>query len=162
MSDPLWPHGLQHTRPPCPSPTPGVYSNSCPLSQWCHPTISSLVHIYLSHKKWNLAIMTTWMNLEGILLSKISQTEEDKYRMVSLVCGIWKTTKKGEARHTVNSGCQGLGLREGRNGKRLVKGYKLSVIRWLNFFFLAEPWGLRALIPSARDRTWNTAVSAES
>ena len=36
-------HGLQHGRPPCPSPTPGVYSNSCPLSQWCHPTISSSV-----------------------------------------------------------------------------------------------------------------------
>ena len=36
----LQPHGLQHARPPCPSPTPGVYSNSCPLSQWCHPTIS--------------------------------------------------------------------------------------------------------------------------
>ena len=34
-------HGLQHTRPPCSSPTPRVYSNSCPLSQWCHPTISS-------------------------------------------------------------------------------------------------------------------------
>ena len=34
-------HGLQHARPPCPSPTAGVYSNSCPLSQWCHPTISS-------------------------------------------------------------------------------------------------------------------------
>ena len=36
-------HGLQHTRPPCPSPTPGIYSNSCPLSQWCHPIISSSV-----------------------------------------------------------------------------------------------------------------------
>ena len=43
MSNSLWPHGLQHTRPPCPSPTPRVYSNSCPLSQWCHPTISSSV-----------------------------------------------------------------------------------------------------------------------
>ena len=41
MSDSLWPHGLQHARPPCPSPTPGVHPNSCPLSQWCHPTISS-------------------------------------------------------------------------------------------------------------------------
>ena len=41
MSNSLWPHGLQHTRPPCPAPIPGVYSNSCPLSQWCHPTISS-------------------------------------------------------------------------------------------------------------------------
>ena len=36
----LWPNGPQHTRPPCPSPTPGVYPNSCPLSRWCHPTIS--------------------------------------------------------------------------------------------------------------------------
>ena len=43
MSDSLWPHGLQHARPPCPSPTPGVHSNSCPLSRWCHPAISSSV-----------------------------------------------------------------------------------------------------------------------
>ena len=44
MSDSLWPHGLlPHGRPPCPSPTLVVYSNSCPLSQWCHPTISSSV-----------------------------------------------------------------------------------------------------------------------
>ena len=40
MSNSLRPHGLQHTRPPCPLPTPGVYSNSCPLSWWCHPTTS--------------------------------------------------------------------------------------------------------------------------
>ena len=43
VSDSLRPHGLQHTRPPCPSLTPRVYSNSCPLSPWCHPTISSSV-----------------------------------------------------------------------------------------------------------------------
>ena len=43
VSDSLQPQGLQHTRPPCPSSTPGAYSNSCPLSQWCHPTISSSV-----------------------------------------------------------------------------------------------------------------------
>ena len=43
MSDSLRPQGLQHARPPCPSPTPGVHSNSCPLSRWCHPTISSSV-----------------------------------------------------------------------------------------------------------------------
>ena len=41
--DYLQPHGLQHTRLLCPSPTPGAYSNSCPLSRWCHPTISSSV-----------------------------------------------------------------------------------------------------------------------
>ena len=43
MSDSLWPHGLQHTRLPCPSPVTGAYSNSCPLSRWCHPTISPSV-----------------------------------------------------------------------------------------------------------------------
>ena len=43
VSDSLRPHGLQHTRLPCPSPTPGACSNSCPLSQWCHPAISSSV-----------------------------------------------------------------------------------------------------------------------
>ena len=43
LSDSLWPHGLQHDRPPCPLPTPRVYSNSCPLSRWSHPTVSSSV-----------------------------------------------------------------------------------------------------------------------
>ena len=47
-SNSLWPHGLQHTRTSCPSPTPRVYSNSCPLSQWCHPTISSSVILFSS------------------------------------------------------------------------------------------------------------------
>ena len=41
VSDSLWPHGLHHARLPCPSPTTGACSNSCPLSWWCHPTISS-------------------------------------------------------------------------------------------------------------------------
>ena len=43
VSDSLWPHEPQHARPPCPSPTPGVYPNPCPSNQWCHPTISSSV-----------------------------------------------------------------------------------------------------------------------
>ena len=43
VSDSLWPHESQHARPPCPSPTPGVHTNSCTLSRWCHPTISSSV-----------------------------------------------------------------------------------------------------------------------
>ena len=46
VSNFLWPHGLQHARPPCPSPTPRVYSNSCPSSRWCHPTISSSVVLF--------------------------------------------------------------------------------------------------------------------
>ena len=43
MSNSLWPHELQHARPPCPSPTPRVHPNSCLFSRWCHPTISSSV-----------------------------------------------------------------------------------------------------------------------
>ena len=49
MSDSLWPHELQYTRPPCPSPTPGVYPNPSPLSWWCHATISSSVIPFSSH-----------------------------------------------------------------------------------------------------------------
>ena len=49
MTNSLWPHGLQLNRPLCPSPTPRVYSNSCPLSRWCHTTISSSVFPFSSH-----------------------------------------------------------------------------------------------------------------
>ena len=48
-SDSLWPHGLQPVRLPCPSPTPRAYSNLCPLSWWCHTTISSSVVPFSSH-----------------------------------------------------------------------------------------------------------------
>ena len=46
VSDSLWHHELQHARPPCPSPTAGVYPNSCPLSRWCHLTISTCVVLF--------------------------------------------------------------------------------------------------------------------
>ena len=49
MSDSLWPHVLQHTRLPCPSPTPGAYSNTGPSHQWSHPTVSSSVVPFSSH-----------------------------------------------------------------------------------------------------------------
>ena len=49
ISNSLWSHGLQHTRLPCPSLLPGICSNSCPLSQWCYPTISSSVTLFSSH-----------------------------------------------------------------------------------------------------------------
>ena len=48
VSNSFWPHGLQCSRLPCPSPTHGAYSNSCPLSRWCHPTISSSVVLFAS------------------------------------------------------------------------------------------------------------------
>ena len=50
VSNSLLPHGLQHTRPPCPSPIPGVYPDSGPLSRWCHPSISSVVP-FSSHRQ---------------------------------------------------------------------------------------------------------------
>ena len=52
VSDPLQPHESQHARHPCPSPTPGVYSNSCPWSRWCHPAISSSVVPFSSCPQW--------------------------------------------------------------------------------------------------------------
>ena len=52
MSDSLRPHGLQHARLPCPLPTPEAYSNSCPSSQWCHPTTSSSVVPFSSHLQY--------------------------------------------------------------------------------------------------------------
>ena len=56
MSNSLWPHGLQNARLPCPSPTSRACSNSCPSSQWCHPTISSSVIPFSSHLQLLLAL----------------------------------------------------------------------------------------------------------
>ena len=55
MSYSLLPYGLRHARPPCPSPTPGACSNSCPLSRWCYPTISSSVIPFSSCLQYFLA-----------------------------------------------------------------------------------------------------------
>ena len=61
VSDSLWPHEPQHTSPPCPSPTPGVHPNPCPLCQWCHPTISSSVipfswlHSFLASESFQMS-----------------------------------------------------------------------------------------------------------
>ena len=76
MSDSLRPHGLQHARLACPSPTPGAYSNACPLSQWCHPTISLCLifipstgyFLYVSHSIW----FSMLLSLELVLLLKWS------------------------------------------------------------------------------------------
>ena len=80
VSNSLWPYGLKHPRPLCPSPIPGVYSNSCPLSQWCHPTIlssvipfSSCPSIKVFSNKSDLLIRwpkywSFWMKKEGSFL----------------------------------------------------------------------------------------------
>ena len=76
MSDSLQPHGLQYTRPPCSSPTPGAYSDSCPLSQWFHPTISSPVTLLFSCPQFSRQNLT-WPNV-------ITQTGFITRRMLEL------------------------------------------------------------------------------
>jgi len=66
--DSLWPHGWQHAKLPCPSPSPGACSNSCPLSQWCHPTISSSVIPFSSCLQSFLAsgsFLMRWLFISG-------------------------------------------------------------------------------------------------
>ena len=64
VSDSLRLHGLQHARLPCPSPTPRACSNSCPLSQWCHPPISEMV------QRWLLSILSNTILLGSILMDQ--------------------------------------------------------------------------------------------
>ena len=76
VSDSLWPHELQHARPPCPSPTPGVYSNPCPSSQWCHPTL--LLHLkkkntfilHILHHYWSTFSTQVCFGLSGSFFQK--------------------------------------------------------------------------------------------
>ena len=98
VSDSLRPHESQHARPPCPSPTPGAYSNSRPSSRWCHPAISSSViafsscpqslpasYNFIYTHNYSLAIKkteilpfaTAWMDLKDIMISEISQSKSN-------------------------------------------------------------------------------------
>ena len=72
VSDSLWPYRLQYARPPCPSPTPGVCPNSCPLGWWCHPTISFTVIPLFSH-------------LQSFPASGSFQELNDKFYMLFLI-----------------------------------------------------------------------------
>ena len=99
VSDSLWPHGLQHARLPCPSPTPGPWSISCTLSWWCPPTISSFViclssafnlsqhqEYYSERMKFCGSKQHEWTWRELFLMK--CHTETDKYCMLSLIYGI--------------------------------------------------------------------------
>ena len=67
MSNSLWPHGLQHARLPCPSPSPRVCSNSCPLSWWCHPTILSFVPTPFSSCLQSFLASESWHQVAKVL-----------------------------------------------------------------------------------------------
>ena len=106
VSDFLWPHELQHTRPPCPSPTARIYPNPCPSSRWCHPTISSSVVPFssclqsfpesrsfqmsqlFSRKNAFESILMRWMNLEPFIQSELSQKKKNKYHLLTYIYGI--------------------------------------------------------------------------
>ena len=108
MPDSLRLHESHHARPPCPSPTPGVHSNSCPSSQWCHPAISSSVipfsscpqtlpasesfpmsQLYSAIKKNTFeSVLMRWMKLEPIIQSEVSQKEKHQYSILTHIYGI--------------------------------------------------------------------------
>ena len=74
VSSSLWYHGLQHTRPPCPSPTPGACSNSCSSSRWCHPTISLEAILHPNHKilfklSCYKTVFALWVRVNNAILS---------------------------------------------------------------------------------------------
>ena len=90
LSDSLWPHGLWHARLPCASPTPGVYSNSCPWSQWCHPTISpSVGHVWLGS-------MGDWSILYGyVLMSQYFLLPGEGRLEVAIFTITWRRREQG-------------------------------------------------------------------
>ena len=85
MSDSLQPHGLQHARPPCPSPTPGAYSNSWPFSPWCHPTISSSVVPFSFRLQLFLAsgIIQSFLASAPFQMSQFFESRWPRYRSFS-------------------------------------------------------------------------------
>ena len=94
-SDSLPPHGLQHTRPPCPSPTPGAYSNSCPSSQWCHPTTSSSVipfssrlHSFLPSGSFQMAL-SLWAIVISELYFSIHLLHDARWEAIVYKNGDW-------------------------------------------------------------------------
>ena len=101
VSDSLRPHEPQHARPPCPSPTPGAYSNLSPLSRWCHPTISSSVVPFSSHLQ----------SREGYLCAKYKNTK-DIYLMGcfrAVVPNLFGTRGRYHGRQCFHRLCGGLG-----------------------------------------------------
>ena len=78
VSDSSQPHGLQHSRPPCPSPTPRVYSNSCPLSWWCHPTISSSAVPFSSR-------LQSFPASESFQMSQMAKRQMKRYSTVLII-----------------------------------------------------------------------------
>ena len=90
VSDSLRPHGLQHARPPCQSPTPRVNWNSCPLTQSCHPTISSSVVLI---QDWSPLGWTGWISLQSKGLSRVfSNTTVQEHQFFSAQLSLYSNS----------------------------------------------------------------------
>ena len=94
MSDSLWPHGLQHTRLPCPSTSLGACPNSCPLSLWCHPTISFSVVPFSSCPQ-------SFPASGSFLMSNCSYVERENWWLYSLILVIFLVCSLGFSAYTV-------------------------------------------------------------
>ena len=125
MSNSLQPHGLQHTRPPCPSPTPRVYSNSCPLSQGCHPTILSSVVPFSSHPQ----------SLPASGSFQMSQLFASSGQSTGVSVSTSVLPMKGSSLQSSNSTSEYMPK---RNENRILKSYIPSFLKYL--FTLAKIW----------------------
>ena len=106
VPDSLWPHGLQHAKPPCPSPTPRACSNSCSLSRWCHPTILSSVVPFSSCLQSVI--------LERIIDTSLFSKRHKAIKRLQILSNIKMIKQKTSVVHTINySRCIVLGLSRG-------------------------------------------------
>ena len=142
MSDSLWPHELQHARPPCPSPTPRVYSNSCPLSRWCHPTISLLPSSPPALSLFQHQGLWLWMYKSTNQLAIFQPHSLDSQMFVSVTMGAWPTSQ-GQSwgyTHHIAGVCQSLTM-PGRSWY-----FPVSQLKGLGFLsgdwcsYLWNPW----------------------
>ena len=89
MSNSLRHHGLQHARLPCPSPTPGAFSNSCPSLRWCHPTISSSVVLFSRFQSFPASgFFTSWTTREAPMKFIDNKTYLSNYYVIGLVINV--------------------------------------------------------------------------
>ena len=139
ISDSLQPRGLQHTRPPCPSPTPRVYSNSCPLSRWCHPAISSsavpfssCLHSFPASGFFPMSQLFTWGGQSIGVLASASVLPMNIQNWFSLGWTGWISsplllkwgTEKYVALHSFKSACR-------HKEKSVMEIYLLSCLQCL-------------------------------
>ena len=95
MPNSLRPHGLQHARLPCPSPTPRAFSNSCPLLRWCHPTISSSVVLFSRFQSFPASgFVTSWTTREAPMKFIHNKTYLSNYYVIGPVTNVGNDKNK--------------------------------------------------------------------